>query len=282
MKTTICPTDFSLAAANAVTYATTFCKHIQSDLVFVLKQSASSLFIHPQQAGQMAAAGPTSAVHEHRAAAEYRYQADPVNQIQQIFGIAQAARIEHAGLIATGVDKEFGYNDIYNQSLSNLVTQARCPALLIPEGISFTPLKKIVLVIDHECNISHRLDFIASLAETFGAEILFLQVNTQRNWIIRHPLYESFMDMYLAFPYEYTSFHEVVNECIPEAIRSFTEKVQADLVITVSDQLNQLPYTQATSLHYNEFSAHPLRVPLLALDVQSDPQMMSMMGYPFN
>ena len=88
--------------------------------------------------------------------------------------------------------------------------------------------------------------------------------------------------MYLAFPYPHTSFHEVVNECIPEAVRSFTEKVQADLVISIPNQPDHLPYTQATSLHYNEFSAQPLTVPLLVLDVQPTMQMVSLMGYPFN
>ncbi|QHT71306.1 hypothetical protein GXP67_33950 [Rhodocytophaga rosea] len=280
MKTTICTTDSSQAAANAVTYATTFCEAMQSELAFMYKQSVTSLFTHPQQV-QMAGLGTIHAADAQRADIEYSYQIDPENQIQHISGIAHAARMEQADLITTGVDKEFGYNDVYNQLVSNLITQAKCPALFIPEGVTFKPLKKIVLVIDHEFNITHRLAFIASLARISGAEILFLQINTGRNWVTEHPFYTSSIDMYLAFPYPHTSFYEVVHECIPEAIRNFAEKVQADLVITVPNQPDQLPYTPATSVHYDEYNAHRLTIPLLALDTQPK-QTVNMTGYPFN
>jgi hypothetical protein len=244
----------------------------------VFKPLVASLFTNPQQVGQIEG---ISAAYEQRAVVEYKNQVDPVSQIQHIFRIANAACIEQADLITAGVDKEFGYNDIHNQSLSNLVTQAKCPALLIPEQATFKPLKKIVLVIDHEFNITHRMSFLAQLAGVFEAELIFLQINTEKSWITEHPFYASSIDMYLAFPYAQTSFHEVVNECIPEAIGSFTEKIQADLIITVPNKLDQMPYMQATSLHYNEFSARPLSIPLLALDTQAK-ETVNIGGYPFN
>jgi hypothetical protein len=282
MRTVICPTDASLLATNAVNYAKQFCKTMCSPLVLFEQNSIKNLFTTPKQLTEDNSLEiSTFGSHTIQTVSGKETLADPALRFQSILSVAQAAVSEGAELIITGVEKDFCYQDISGQAIIELTKNARCPVLLIPESVAFNPIQRILLVIDHEFNIAPRMEFIADIARSFGAEIYLFQINKEREIAKDHPFYRSSLDFYLTFNYDSVYFLEAVNESVPDAIRKFTTKTNADLVIIVPDMEEHLPCSSAYGAHQLEAVAKPLSVPVLAIDAEAI-QAEKPKGYPFD
>jgi hypothetical protein len=170
--------------------------------------------------------------------------------------------------MVVGVEKDFGLFDIHSESMVNLLKKAGCPALFIPQEVSFRPLKKILVVMNQEMNIDHRFSVIIDLAMPFQAEIIFLQVTKEDTLSDENPFLESMKEMYLSFPYPHTSFHTIQHETLSEGIYRFVENVGADMIAIVPNLQALLPYTYTTNLVNEQSAVTPLTIPLLAIDCQ--------------
>src|SRR3712207_3868395 len=146
MKTIVCPTTNSQMARNAVRYATSISYLTEAELRLLDEPFMENLFINSQRVlstiQPLAPNGPTRAerIATPKSLAAYL---DPTVQIQTVCKLAGHARNMQADLMVLGVEKEFSLYDMYNDSIVNLVKQAHCPALFIPESSHFQPIKRI-------------------------------------------------------------------------------------------------------------------------------------------
>jgi hypothetical protein len=283
MKTVLCATDASPMAINAANYATLFCERMHMPLVCLPQTLAANLFTTPRQQteGNNLTVGSQQGFAQQETSSDTDTITDPALRLQAILSLAKVAQREDAGLFITGVEKDFSYQNILGQEIIELTRKARCPVLLIPEGVVFRPIRRILMVIDHEFNIGPRMPFIADIARSLGAEIELFQINKKDEIGQEHPFYQSSLDLYLAFDYESIHFHETSSEPVPAAIRRLTEKTQADLVIMVPDLEEHLPASPMPEISYKNLASFPLTIPLLAIDADAV-QAAKNTGYPFN
>jgi hypothetical protein len=182
--------------------------------------------------------------------------------------LAGKAFSHKAELMVLGVEKDYGLCNMNSKSIVNLIKKAQCPALFIPQNVSFKPLKKILVVMNKEMNIDHRFSILVDLAIPFQAEIIFLQVTSAHTLTDGNPFLESMKEMYLSFPYQPTSFHTIQLETLTEGIIHFVKSVGADLIAMIPNLQAHLPYSYTTSLINKQSAVTPLTLPLLAIDCQ--------------
>jgi hypothetical protein len=270
MKTIHCTTNRTSTANNAFAYATLLSQATQAELVSEHKPLMANLFRNYQKFFPLTQ--PLSDTRADKLSttkdSHLAVYPDPTRQVQTVYSLAGKARSQQAELMVVGVEKDFGLSDINSESMVNLIEQVQCPALFIPQEVGFKPLTKILVVMDQEMNIDHRFSIIVDLAMPFQAEIIFLQITSAHTLTAGNPFLESMKEMYLSFPYQYTSFHTIQHETLAEGITNFIESIGADLVAIVPNLQAHLPYSYTTSLFNEQCAATLLTIPLLAIDCQ--------------
>jgi hypothetical protein len=280
MKTVICPTDASPMAQNAVRYVKNFSGSMRPSLVLLERAAIGQLFTAAQLYSEeyyFKAANAWTSLNETPGAAAML--SEPSVRLQAIHNIARTAISSQADLIATGVEKSFTYYDSIAQPLAELVKHAKCPALLIPENVSYQPIQRILLVIDHEFTIMSRMHLIADIARIFDAEIFLFQLNKPCNLMETNGFYQCSVDFYFTFPYRRIHFNETETDNIPATIHKLVKQTQADLLITVPGE--EVCGPESSLGHLSQVpAAAPLAIPLLAIDTQPR-QPVETTGYPF-
>jgi hypothetical protein len=258
-------------ASNASVYATLLSQATQAELVSERKPLMANLFRNYQRLFPLTQPFPNT-IEEKMSATRDSHLAvypDPTRQVQAVYSLAGEAFSQQAELMVIGVEKDFGLLDMNSESIVNLIKQAQCPALFIPQDIEFKPLKKILVVMNKEMNIDHRFSVLIDLAFPFEAEIIFLQITSADTLTEGNPFLESMKEMYLSFPYQHTSFHTIQHETLAEGITQFIESTGADLVAIVPNLQAHLPYSYTNSLvDFNKGTFTTLTIPLLAIDCQ--------------
>lgn len=270
MKTILCATNRTSIASNAFAYATLLAEASHAVLVPEEQPLMENLFRNNERLFPFTQ--PSSDTSDEKLyPTRDSYRAlfpDPTRQVQMVYSLAWKALNVKAELMAVGVENDFGLCDINSESIVNLINKAKCPALFIPQNVSFKPIKKILVVMNKEINIDHRFSVLVDLAMPFKAEIIFLQITSAHKLTEGNPFLESMKEMYLSFPYPHTSFHTIQHETLTDGITHFAESVGADLMVIIPHLKQRLPYSYTTSLVHEQSANTPLTIPLLAIDCQ--------------
>ncbi|WP_302041337.1 hypothetical protein [Rhodocytophaga aerolata] len=270
MKTILCPINRTSTARNAFAYATLLSEETQSDLLTEEQPLMDNLFRNYQRLFPLTQPFSGSRTGKMNSAKDLHQAAypDPTRQVQTVYSLAWKAVSEKAELLVVGVENDFGLGDMNSESIVNLIKQAKCPALFIPQEVAFKPFEKILVIMNQEMNIDHRFSVIVDLALPFGAEIIFLQITPAQTLTVGSPFLESMKEMYLSFPYPHTSFHTIQHETLTEGITRFAEQVKADLIAIVPNLQARLPYSYTANLANEQLTTTSLTIPLLAIDCQ--------------
>ncbi len=281
MKTVICTTDASPMGRNAVHYVKNFCRSVRPSLILLERTSLHHLFTSlPAISDHYYFHLEASWEEAGNSSPAVAMLTEPSIRLQAIHSIARNAISTEADMLVTGVEKSFTYADCLGQPLAELVKQAKCPALLIPETAVFKPIRRILLVIDHECSIEPRMKFIEDIARNFGAEIFLFQVNKPCTASGNQPFYQCSVDFYFTFPYRFIHFEEAETENTTDTIRNLVYQTKADLLITVPEIQTPVPgpaYADFSDIATENAS---LEIPLLAIDTQPR-HLVESIGYPF-
>ncbi|MDO1446582.1 hypothetical protein Q0590_09995 [Rhodocytophaga aerolata] len=281
MKTVICTTDASPMGRNAVHYVKNFCRSVRPSLILLEHASLQHLFTSlPAVPDEYYFPVDKAWNDSGNSSAEVAMLTEPSVRLQAIHSIAKNAVASEADMLITGVDRSFTYADCLGQPLAELVKQAKCPALLIPETVVFKPIQRILLVIDHECSIEPRMKFIEEIARNFGAEIFLYQLNRPCAGSGTHPFYQCSVDFYFTFPYSFIHFEEAETENTADTICKLVQQTKADLLITVPEIQTQVPGPAYADVSDMAAQAASLDIPLLAIDTQPRHPVEST-GYPF-
>ena len=185
MKTILIPTDFSTTANNAIEYGAKLAQKLNAKLEILNIQLLSAA--NPISSGMVACENivPTSDVLKKMC-----------NDINQTFNISCNYSIETTSktlekaisgksaentLIVMGTNgTDDLYQYIFGTNTYHVIKKSKCPVLMIPAGINYKPIKKIVFAWDYGRDNKVSFFQLKDILGIYDAEINFLHISKQK------------------------------------------------------------------------------------------------------
>jgi nucleotide-binding universal stress UspA family protein len=230
MKTILVPTDFSRLSANAVRYAVGLAKNVDATIlmVSVVNVNATSQTLmkwHKLEEEMLEIAQQDADV----LMAEIKAETVecPSLTYRSIKGFPLELVIEHA---ATGLKKV-----LLGSNAAGVIDHSSVPVLAVPEDAVFRDVKRIVYATDM-VNLQAEVQSIASYAKILGAEICILHVVPANN-DLEIDTQQRVQDLIAIAGYPAITFHLLRNDRIAEAVETFVEEQQGDLLAMFTHKL---------------------------------------------
>jgi nucleotide-binding universal stress UspA family protein len=252
MKNILVPTDFSENSWNAIKYALDFFNDSQCNFYLLhvtlfsnyasgdspifptdpiadkstLKQAKSSLRSLLKKIRKL----PNIEKHHFYTISNYNFFIDAVrNQIKE----------KNIDLIVMGTKGASGLNKvIVGSNTGDLITQVKCPVLIVPEKAVFSIPKEIAFPTDYnifyESNILKR---ISEFAKMYDSAIRILHIAKKNEKLTEFQLENKDLinDYFLD---EKHSFHRITSKKIETGIQCFVESRNINLIIMIAKNLN--------------------------------------------
>ncbi|MGV3641070.1 MAG: universal stress protein [Adhaeribacter sp.] len=279
METILCPTDFSPVSENAVRYADELAQRMNSRLVLFHN------IYEPVGAGDFSAGGmPYVAPLRDarlRKAQEEKLEALKTSLQQTDWGmpIAYQTRISYgligdtlpelarqvqADLVVMGHESPAGLEKIFRGSTAaEAITNLSCPVLVVPAGITFKPIHKIVFATDLEGEPFTDVALVSKVAGLFDAELLFVHVLTDQARETREWALAGLERLHKRLNYKNASFYTEANPHVAEGIGQFARLHQADMLVMGFHPRNLLQQL-FTSVQVQDAAYHAF-LPLLVI-----------------
>ena len=252
MKNILIPTDFSENSWNAIKYALEFftdkscnfyllhvtllTNYSTSDSpIFptntsvektILKQAKSSLITLLKKINKL----PKNKKHHFYTQSTYNFFIDAIrNQIEE----------KNIDLIVMGTKGASGLNEvIMGSNTGDLITQVKCPVLIIPEDTTFKAPKEIAFPTDYNIYYQHEiLNHITEFSKMFDSTIRVLHITKKKEELTEFQQEnKQFLHTYLVD--EKHSFHTLTNRKIEQGIQCFVESREVDMIIMIAKNVN--------------------------------------------
>lgn len=243
IKKIICPTDFSVAATNAIEYAAELAQELNVELQLLNVQSLFPVVAIP------VGMNINERVHDSsKSLAQTCYEINELFHIQSTYeiiatseGLAKAISDEanENSLIVmgtNGVDSMYQY--FFGSNTYQLIKKAKCHVLMVPEKVTYGIISKIVFAWSYETNYPVLISMLKELISIFNPKIIFTPLITFLH-VSKQP---SPMDneIFLLLKKEIGSeikekikieFEEIVSDDIPESINNYMEKSESDILM---------------------------------------------------
>ncbi|AKQ45105.1 hypothetical protein TH63_04780 [Rufibacter radiotolerans] len=270
METIICPTDFSKKSENSIRYADEIAQRMNSRIVLF-----HSIV---ERANVLAMAGGTDSFPSEEEMELERKQLKKLRRIQTYLestewgipvsyetrvsygethqNVTTLAQDENADLIVLGSGPTDALKEIVVNSLAGqVINQAPCPVLIIPENATFRPIRKIVLATDLRGFSLSDTAMVLKLASYFGAQIQLLHIISKEDETARQFATEELQRLSKRLPYQRVSINVEVNPNIEEGISRFCRMQKADMLVVGAhatdpwQNLFQVEAPQAPTFH---------------------------------
>lgn len=271
MKKIICPTDFTSTGNNAIEYSAKLAQKINAELELLNIHLLSPL-------DPMVTLMNT----EENVSLKTKTLIKTCEEITNIYNVTCSSNVETTNksmetsvgtealennLIVMGTN---GTGDIYQYFFGtntyHVIKKSKCPVLMIPEGVVYGDLKKIVFAWDYTKNNEASFIQLKNLVKIYNSEIIFVHVSDLKTKI-GDDLFIDLKDKVLEhFGNEAKiSFDQIYlkdDETITEKIDSYTIKVNADLLaVTYYDRGTFLNlFHGAIIKDFSEIAEYPLLV----------------------
>ena len=274
MKTLLIPTDFSVAAENALVYAFELNKIINAKIILF-----HSYFI-PIPATDI----PISALDDKEIRNEsmnklrdlkkkmldlfpgYPFDIDlQVSEGVTPDEIARMAKKENTGLIVMGTKGAHGLHQfLMGTNAADVILQADCPVLAIPENAGFSKPGKIVFATNFDDRELFHIEETIRFAKQFGAEVILLHVSTgdYSKEVGFHSIGYFLNRLKEDSGYSRISFKLLEDKHVEEAIRVYLENIHADILAISNRHRSFFRKTFDPSL--TKKLAYHTQIPLLA------------------
>ncbi|MBD0255016.1 MAG: universal stress protein [Cytophagales bacterium] len=277
MKTILCPVDYSPSATDGLDYLHQLIRWWRTDVRLILVNVDYLAPADPYADGYAVAVGYRASYQERTArldaliaSLEERYADPRIRYHPEVaFGetaesVAQLARSERADLVVMGTAGAHGLEEVTaGTKAADVLVQALCPVLVIPEGTPFKPFKRLVFATDAERSLSPQMDTVLELAGLFEAEIAFLHVLDGEASPAKAEARANFNRIYQAITYENVSFHYTQNPNVEEGIIRFVRQTEADLLVMTTHP--RTLWQQLFSRSHTRHLAYWAEIPLLAI-----------------
>jgi nucleotide-binding universal stress UspA family protein len=190
MKKILCPVDFSNASKNGVEFAGNLAAHLMAHVTL--------MYVRPTiwpEAVQLRAESSQSAA---EIVDDLKTLSD---EVEKEFGVTCGVHLERTmdpveksiaeygggyDLIVTGTNgADDTYQLVFGSHSYQVIQQAMCPVLLIPENVKYKPLKQLVYAYDPHTNPIFLVDQLRDFANAVGATVRVVHVvedeKTQEN-----------------------------------------------------------------------------------------------------
>jgi nucleotide-binding universal stress UspA family protein len=189
MQKILFPTDFSETTANALEYTVDLTLKANAELLLVnafdldfleLNKSADSYAMKSDESKSKLEALKEKLVAKHTNLKVDAFAAYG----DAVAGINDVAKIRNIDLILMGTKGATGIKQFFSNSVTyDVIENASCPVLVIPEDMSFSPISKIMFATDYGNTTQKHIQFIRNLALIYQAEVYIVHINTAESKI---------------------------------------------------------------------------------------------------
>lgn len=243
IKKIICPTDFSVAATNAIEYAAELAQELNAELQLLNVQSLFPVVAIPVGMNINERVSDSS-----KSLAQTCYEINELFHIQSTYeiiatseGLAKAISDEanENCLIVMGTNGvDSMYQDFFGSNTYQLIKKAKCHVLMVPEKVTYGIISKIVFAWSYETNYPVLISMLNELISIFNPKIIFtplitfLHVSEQPSSMGN----EKFLLLKKEIGFEIKEkikieFEEIISDDIPESINNYMEKSESDILM---------------------------------------------------
>jgi len=275
MQTILVPTDFSLVAKNAASYAVSLAKQlgIKKIILYNAYQQpiATDANMVPMELIDFNTLKDTSAIGLSRFKKEVESFGTDGIELETISeydiladGINATCRKYKVDLIVMGVTGGGKFDEtLIGSNAVNVAKQATQPVIIAPPGTKFTPINKVVFACDFKDVVeSTPVEAIKHLLNETKAKLLVLNIDHNHKHFSAELPFEGLMLDNLLDGYD-PEYHFVDSPNFVDAVNSFADENEADLVITIPKKHNFFEKL-FTESHTKQLAFHS-HVPLMVI-----------------
>jgi len=277
MKNILLPTDFSKNSWNAIEYAIRFYKDdtctfyllnvggfisIITDTPYIPDYKVlEAAYIHPAKIKlrkilkRISLELPTIKKHQFYILAEYSYLID---------SIRKHVKEKKIDIIVMGSKGASGFKEkIVGSNSGNVITKVACTTLMVPEFAEYKDLKEIAFPTDFVQHFNVKtLAPISEIIEKTAAFLRVIHITKQEAILNRDQQNNKNLLEDVLYNQNY-SFHNLINKKVEDAVQSFVESSDIDMIVMVAKNLN---YFQQLFFHSKaEKISYHTKVPFLVL-----------------
>lgn len=196
MRTFIVATDFSPIAENALTYAAAGASIVQGKIIlfnaFKLPLHASNTILSVENVQHMVDKNIAAL---NKKAEELRKEYDIDVQVESTLlnaedEIERLMAKYQAEMVVMGMAKRSIEQDLLGNTTTNIIQKLKFPVLAVPEGVTFTGIKRILYACDVVRGIHKTiLDRIKEMAKNWNAEVEVFSVQQKIDKLLDEPLH---------------------------------------------------------------------------------------------
>ncbi|WP_248723309.1 universal stress protein [Seonamhaeicola sp. ML3] len=284
MKTILLPTDFSKNSVNAIHYATALfkdevCKFyvlnvqkassfISDDMMTV--SSSTTIYATLIDAAKKSLSNIITGIEDKKPNAKHTFHSivDYDNFIDSINQISSKYNID---LIIMGTKGASGLQRVlFGSNTARVMQRCHVPVLAIPDGCSFTPLKKIAFTTNH-INLFkvEELKALKSILEIYNAKLFVLNVADEHHLVQKQLANMDFFGEH--FPLAVHDYIDVNKKDMFDTVRQYIIDNDIEMLAMISEKHSFLD--RLFTRHALETFAFSIDVPFLVMESVSGKSM---------
>ncbi len=111
---------------------------------------------------------------------------------------------------------------------TRLVENTTVPALVVPDGYPWKPIRNILYVMDKESENMENMRFLVELSRSFGASIMVVTITNDQQEAADKRAEDTVINLCDSLNFKELVFHQVFTKNISEAIKKLMEHTDAD------------------------------------------------------
>jgi nucleotide-binding universal stress UspA family protein len=190
MKTILCPTDFSKNSVNSVLYAVELARKFKSTILLLHAYETPVIYTDATIAG---VAIDYAAIHEAALKQLHKFQLSILPKAKGIrFELVLQQGLPSARITETAIEKRADLivmatsassemqRLLIGSNASRVIREATCDVLMVPPKAKYSGIGKIVFTTDLSDENLLAATHVATFAQSFNAELIFLNIDNKR------------------------------------------------------------------------------------------------------
>jgi nucleotide-binding universal stress UspA family protein len=245
MKTIVVATDFSSNAEHAIQYACALAAYMKARIIlfnaYQLPVHASNTLL-PADSFVGLLEGNKDRLEEIALQLSSTYGINVEAQTEMAVvseALEEIVRKEKADLVVMGMHTSDWGDQLFGNTTTSVIRDAKYPVLVIPNNASFSGIEKILYAFDFTClQMGNKLDVVKDIAKSFKAEVQVFHVETSHTstaYALKEPVNAHLKTALGDVTHSYKEIEEVgIIEGIEKGIKDFG----ANLLVMVPQKLN--------------------------------------------
>jgi nucleotide-binding universal stress UspA family protein len=239
IKRILVPTDFSVSADNALSYAVALAQNLKAKLTLFhsVRVPLSAVGEVPEEFSpnqlQKDARGQLESIRKQLKALDLQVDIEAETTIGlAVDEIIAAVEANQSDLVIMGTKGSSGIMErLIGSNAADVIEKAKCPVLVIPEEAKFKSIDRIVFATNYVDNDFQSLYLLVEMFKTFNPEIIVLHVEEETQYIIENNISERFQKQVASsIPYDNFHFKIINGKKVMESLNDFLLSEEIDLL----------------------------------------------------